>query len=363
MKWLLFVPMLFICSVTYAAPTVSSLSGNTLTGASFGNAPDIVFFDDFENGTLNDDISLSGAVYGEYNGLSSTYQPYYTNSIAVSGNLAMQSDLSLATGVAAYVTLNATEIFIDWHLQLPADTNPPYGSELSINWKQMWLLGESTVDDDLVIPTVLGSTPPYIVLDDVDYYVNGNESDPGYTKSLDLDAPLTYGDWAHWSCHIKGGYNNDGVFKFWEVYSGGVHVSANDTGVNTLKSGGLWKEVGINAYGRQTDDCNPSFDDVYIAVGANCQARLVVGDNATYLSSTKTAIQVADEDNWSATEIDVYAWNQGAFTDNETAYLFVIDTDGSVSNGLQGHFLNGTFYTGSTYTKLSNITASNITFS
>jgi len=353
--------LLFIQGIAHSAPMVSSLSGNEITGTSFGNAPDVVFFDDYEAGVDGNNIVAGHAVFGDYSLLETgSNAPYYTDSAAVSGNLAFQRDLSLSYGGGSEVALpaNTRDIFISWCLYLPADDNAPgEGNVDRINWKQMWIMGSSTTDDDLVVPTILGSeawSTRY-------YFINGNDSDPGYGANPSLT--LNKGTWVNWKVWIKGGYDDDGECKFWEVLSTGINQALNDTGVDTLKSGGAFEKVGIQAYGRQTDDCHPTFDDIYIAVGANAQARVEVTDNSTYLSSTKTAVQVVDDGEWSATSIDIEAWNQGGFANNAIVYLFVIDADGSVSNGLQGHFLNGTFYTGSTYTKLSNITASNITFS
>ena len=70
------------------------------------------------------------------------------------------------------------------------------------------------------------------------------------------------------------------------------------------------------------------FDDVYLD---NTWARVVIGDASTYDNCTTRETQIPSA--WATGEITV-TFNAGAFTD-ETAYLFVVDSDGAVSNGYE----------------------------
>ena len=61
---------------------------------------------------------------------------------------------------------------------------------------------------------------------------------------------------------------------------------------------------------------------------------------------------------WSDGEIGLSSWNQGAFADYETVYIFVIDSDDTMSSGLEGYFYNGDFYTTGTSVNAGGVTGS-----
>ncbi|MFH1586814.1 MAG: hypothetical protein ABID38_03090 [Candidatus Diapherotrites archaeon] len=69
------------------------------------------------------------------------------------------------------------------------------------------------------------------------------------------------------------------------------------------------------------------FDQIYID---NTQARVEISDNPNWLASTHREIQIPSS--WSSGSIQFTA-NQGAFTSGTNLYLFVINADGTVSNG------------------------------
>jgi hypothetical protein len=71
----------------------------------------------------------------------------------------------------------------------------------------------------------------------------------------------------------------------------------------------------------------------------------MIGDAAIFSQCTHREIQIPTA--WSDTEITV-TFNQGSFTDYETCYLFVVDSDGTASAGYEGYFIDGTFYSAGT---------------
>ena len=71
------------------------------------------------------------------------------------------------------------------------------------------------------------------------------------------------------------------------------------------------------------------WDEMYIDT---TQARIEIGNNSVWGSCTHREIQIPTA--WSATEITVTI-NQGTFAAEETAYLFVVDSDGTVSSGYE----------------------------
>ncbi|MCD4791911.1 MAG: T9SS type A sorting domain-containing protein [Bacteroidales bacterium] len=75
-------------------------------------------------------------------------------------------------------------------------------------------------------------------------------------------------------------------------------------------------------------DCEMYYDDVFTQAGT--QARVELGDNQSWDLCTHREIQIPTA--WSNNSITITA-NQGSFQDDDTAYLFVVDENGTVSNG------------------------------
>ncbi len=83
--------------------------------------------------------------------------------------------------------------------------------------------------------------------------------------------------------------------------------------------------------GNMIDDDNGSgaycYDDIFLNY---TKARVEIGNAPTWTDSTVREIQIPTS--WSSSSISVKL-NKGAFQTGSTAYLFVVDSDGSVSNG------------------------------
>ncbi|WP_176360092.1 Ig-like domain-containing protein [Desulfosediminicola ganghwensis] len=300
----------------------------TISGSDFGAAgPDVILFDDFESGQSGANIS-TGPGSAKFGGWSSRDgSSYYGTTASVSGSQSFTSDYSVhyANWIQADLPANTRNVFISWWLYLPSGNNyPGEGSSSGINWKQMWLQGSSTNDDDLILPGRGGST----------WQINGNEPDPGYSNYTNVD--FVKGEWKRLWIWMKGSTSstsNDGEVKFWELTQGGVVQRENDLGVNNLKAagaGGYWERVRPNGYGRQTSNCFSSFDDIYIAAGPSAQARVEIGNASTYSDSTRMTILTPTA--WSNNSITATV-NTGVFSAGEAAYLFVFKADGSVSSG------------------------------
>lgn len=311
----------------FAAPTVSEVSGTVangqtviISGSGFGSGPNVLVFDDFEKG-MNGSLIKSGtgsAEVGRWDAVEGS--PKYSTANKVSGSLAFRADQSIYGGqnVQKMLPASTTKVFVSWWLLIPSgNVLPGTGNSAGINWKNVWVLGSNTVDDDLVIPTFLGNNS---------YYINGNNA--LYKRWITLD--FNIGTWKRVWCYLNGGSNNTGQVHYWELTSSGVVQRVNDNNVTVLNSGGLFEKININAYGRQTSNCYPTFDDVYIATGDNARARIEIGNNATYANCTK--LTMVTPDSWTSTNITAKVW-QGQFTSSDSAFLFVTDSSGSVSYG------------------------------
>ena len=325
---------LLIPAVAFAAPLISNVQGEvsdgaliTINGSDFGNTgPNVLFFDDYEGGTNGANILVGSgsAKVGQFASTSGTAgNPYYTNSASVSGSLAQQSNMQgIPNGGYAWSQVdlpsNTTDIFICWWLYLPSEDNAP-GEGDALNWKQMWIQGASTGDDDLVVPTILGreawSSRSYPII------ANNNP----YIKYLSLN--FQKGVWKRLWVWVKGGYSNDGQVHYWEL-DGEVKTRVSDDNVTNLYSGGIFEKVRINGYGRVTNNCHPTYDDVYIATGPDARARIEIGDQSSYFDCTK--LTMVTSDSWSDTVITGTV-RQGLFKNGDSAYVFVVDSDGAVN--------------------------------
>ncbi len=335
----------------WATPSVSGVSGAlsdgnsvTITGSSFGASPNVLLFDDFESGTVGQKIKTGAgsAKYGQW--VDSKNKTYYGNSAKISGSQSFTSNMAGPTHehqIIAKLPYGTNEFFSSYWIYLPESNRWPGEDDPNrINWKQTWVLGDgepdgigpstydnSTVDDDVIIPSFMG---------DVDNLnssaVTGNSysQDPKIsTKWLSL--LMHKGQWLRIWVYMKGSSGNDikdGETSIWSM-QGGASVKENLLGRNiyNLHTGGAWDTYNVNAYGRLTENCTPSFDDVYIATGPNAQARVEVGNASTYTASTKLTILTPIS--WGSSSISAQV-NKGNFTTGP-AYLYVFDSTGAVN--------------------------------
>lgn len=308
-----------------AVPNPSGVTGNVsdgsnivISGSGFGSGPNVLIFDDFESGTVGQDINTGAgsAKYGQWalHGASC----YYGSWAAVSGSKSFETDYSVSSFNHLQVSVPAgsqDELFISWWLYIPAGYPVP-GEGLAVgrNWKQMWVQGSGTADDDIVVPTFHSS-----------WQINGNDGVYGkYINNINFQR----GKWKRlWTYMVTSTdkNTNDGTLQLWELEDSGVDVLANDVGVPTVRAGGKWERVRFNGWGRETPNTYSMFDDTYVAAGPNARARVEVGNASTYNASTKLTIFTPIS--WSASSITAQV-NLGNFSAGQTAYLYVFDGNG-----------------------------------
>lgn len=311
-----------------AAGTIAGVAGTVangeqvaISGSGFGTGPVVVLFDDFELGT-DGSVILTGsgsARVGQWNALGET-KPTYSSASEVSGNLAFRADMSShwLAYAEALLPVSTRDVFVSWNLFLPSGDNiPGEGTDEGTNWKQLWIQGQDSGDDDLVTPTILGYTS---------FFINGNDNP--YTKWITLN--FSKGTWLRMFCWIKGGASSDGGVKFYEVTSGGIIARANDSSVSTLYAEGYFERVRVNGYGRVTSNSHPMFDDVYIAAGPAAQARVELGNDSSYYRATRLATSTPTS--WADGQISATV-RTGGFKAGEAVYLFVVTSDGVPSAG------------------------------
>jgi hypothetical protein len=317
-------------AVQAGTPSVSGVSGTvdqwdtiTISGSNFGSSPNVVLFDDFELGTDGEDIMLGSgsARYGEWHSKDAQSAVYYCDDSAVSGSLSFRADMSVnhPNYIEALLPANTRDFFMSWWMYVPAGEKiPGEDTQDTTNWKTVWILGSSTTDDDITLPTILDGGAMLIT-------ANGSP----YTKWMSID--LVKGEWKRVWVWTKGGYSSDGQCHYWELDDpNGVVQRVNDNNVTLMNSGGIRERLHVNGYGRTTPNCHTGFDDVYLAVGSNARARVEIGNASSYNNCTGLAVCVPT--NWGSSSITAKC-NVGGLDPQDDWYLFVVDADGDVSSG------------------------------
>lgn len=328
---------LILPGYVFASPIVSGVSGTiadgqniTILGSGFGmSGPNVLFFDNFEGGVIGQDLKTgtSSATIGQWSSLGRVH-PKYSNDTSISGTKAWKVTASLGVEDSANALImlpNINEVFISYWWYVPLDS-PWSGEGLGsyppnmINWKIMWMMQNNSVNSDMMMPVRVGNY----------WYISGN--DTPYTRELvGINAPtVSKGLWKKFWFWIKDGSSNDGAVRWWELINNGVKTLVADNNVSTIRVGDVRKKLFVNGYTRQHDSGTmptQMFDDIYVATGPNAQARVEIGNVATYLSSTNLAVSTIN--NWSDTSISATV-RSGNFTSGQ-AYLYVVDANGNVN--------------------------------
>ena len=141
-------------------------------------------------------------------------------------------------------------------------------------------------------------------------------------------------EWPLW--HQTGGV--DGEWNRQEVYfdnqSQTVYQYTNSNLVGSYSYAGAVEDmlaihqIGVNPNG-DVPGLIVDLDDIYLD---STQARVEIGDNSSWDNCTHREIQIPTA--WSSDLISITA-NQGSFSEGDTAYLFVVDENGNISDGYQ----------------------------
>lgn len=338
-------------SITGVAGTVADSAAVTITGTSFGaNGPTIILFDSFQRGSDGADLTLSADI-GSWTSINSTYTPEFIDDDAAGGNIA---DRAVIGGVhhQARKTFPSpvTEYFISYRMKVPDGKDFPYAfSEETFPsvsaFKVIWIMDGADGyygNDDYCLPTwgngvywghsgndVASTTEigrpgtstqwwswdnwcrmsiymkagsPDPAADNGIIWTTGMSAEYGQTTVLRTDTPVFDGDDSPDCC---GGFEDDAISQWDRLYVPGWNT-AGDSNAE------VW------------------YDDVYIAAGDYAFARVELGDNATYANCTR--LDICTPTSWSDTSVAAIT-RAPSFALNETAYIFVIDSDNSASSG------------------------------
>ena len=116
----------------------------------------------------------------------------------------------------------------------------------------------------------------------------------------------------------------------WRFYENGTTEQSIDSVVNddVMKSVRMLDNFTDSAHA-PADGSTVYMDDLY---ADDTRARIILGNASTLASSTQREIQIPKT--WGATQATAY-FHQGAFASEATAYVFIVDPDGSASDGFE----------------------------
>lgn len=316
-----------------AAPSITSVSNTTLangqvvtiSGSGFGTKTTVApqFWDTVENQTAYSGLA-NGATVPTGSGKPWETQCTWDGGACVkySTTASEQRGLSTATYRATSTTQGLLEgrritgtnkIYVSWWWK--PGTNPVSGDHSS---KFLRLSNSSDVSNKTLSWTQMHN---YIY-----------RSDTGYCNNE---------GWANWNGNV-GQWNFhevmiDGASRTYTIKINGKPIANNLSWANctAFNFDYVWM-IGWDGGGNAPPAITSWMDDIYVD---NTFSRVMICDNANYSSATKCEMQIPTT-TWTDGQVQVKV-NQGGFPTNSTAYLYVLDANGSPSASKQITFGTG----------------------
>lgn len=342
--------LLSLCCLSpcaYAAPSVTNVSDLTISGSSFGTKSPAkpYLWAPFDTSSSPSSLGIVSA----WDGITNME---WNSTEGINGTGCLKATDNSGTWTA---NINATDFswnaynqkcYVFRKLKRNFDPFNYDGQGSHLNWKmwRVWAAGLTYPDSYYSSETAYteGVTwpngTPYgsgqlMVGQSGEYYTNEfwyqNNSENSNTTEDIGDGTLEI-----WNNGVRAFYvpydaYGDGTWRYWKMRE----TESADMVV-------FYAIHGVKANATLDSSYRYWADDVYVDT---TWARVMVGNASTLASSTHREIQIPTT--WITTSISV-VWNQGTFEDYETVYLFVVDSDGNVSDGYEGFFLDGVFYSG-----------------
>ncbi len=339
---LVIILVLFSGGVGFAAPTINSVSGSLyhggsviISGIAFGSktpaAP--LIWDNFEWGS--DGTLLNTGDWSDYkatNPCEIDTSQYYGQGTRSAYNMCYTPDYKNQFGMAYQYFTESDEIYFSHKYR--------WSKEIGATGRMFTKLHRTTGP--------LGVNPVY----------SGKPSF-GHSYTHGIQYSMHAGDGVGGDIHDYIGYTSILPPDTWNSIEGYWKGSTPGSADGTVQSWNnltlIWDKqsvmtrgegitAGINSVLTSHNAVNPTVedeewyfwvDDFYLD---NTQARVEIGDNATWGSCTKREIQIPTA--WANDEITVSV-NRGSFAPCETYYLFVVDADGVPSAGKEIKIVTG----------------------
>lgn len=337
--------LLFFCAGAFALPGIDTVTGTiqngqviTIKGTGFGtNGPNVVFFEDFENGIDNARIATAPAAIGAWTRGNLDYA-LYSATWAHSGAKSMKNNWDVPIGepnnvdAAPKISFGNTDtVFYSFWTMVPAGMNIPGdnctgGNPYGPNWKFSWM---NFASNEYISAIVLNCNLTWGY-----WFGNGGEPRAG---DIEGSFKMAKGRWSRFDFYQRSSSGNAGAIIGTEFDAvNGMIKRVDKNNVCTSTGGAVWNYLLIPGYGRgKTKNGVTVYDDIYIATGPGARARVEIGDAATYAACKNIAISTATS--WSDIYITAVV-RPGSFVDFSKAYLYVFDSAGNVN--AQGFALN-----------------------
>lgn len=362
------LPLVGLTQLALATPAPTSAKGTlaagqtlTVSGANFGSTgPNIVMMEDFERDTAGQKVQLAGAPVGAWSSYHSS-TTYLASPNAHTGSVGFHAyDYAgqSANILALAFSSQYQEAFISFWVTVPSGKSfpgmwgpsgalpPPSPLQFPADsaWKFAWLLQSDTM---------VGNQFNLIPLS----YAGGNQFQPA-ESATGYAMFIQPGNYA---------MNSNNIGTSWWSWSGWNRVSTWMRGQSTVPSGAVGGtsqtlnsqsgmasysfgnpvtyptsamfQMGVPNYFQQINvpgwirensgpNADPTYDDIYIAVGPGSVARVELTDAATYTASKHATILRSA--NWSASQVTATIPAAGLdFTG--PAYLYVTDMNGNTN--------------------------------
>jgi len=357
-------------------PTLSSVSGIidegatlTIDGLYFGDSATILSYDDFEVGTLGDDVENTAPIVGPNWDTQGNIPITYSNDMAWHGDQSIK--LTWWDGVTYGTTVNFGwashpsrpsdgfhSYYMTWnsYRDPDGDLNPMNGDgEFSAEniknfyWFGMYSEPEPPESDVDWVNQTIGLIPSgqqrwTLAFQDQPAVTLPSEGNPALPIYSDI-----VNDWHRWEYFCQqesdGADDNDDAIMEWYYHEtknlGIVPVRYYADGMNgahqtTYVGSNYFSNVRIGHYWVNADENKDHafmyYDNVYIADG---RARVEVGNNAVFANCTHREIQRFT--NWENLTGDDYTIDivltSSTFDNDEELFVFVVDEDGEASDG------------------------------
>ncbi|WP_414703827.1 hypothetical protein [Povalibacter sp.] len=288
-----------------------------MTGSGFGTkstaAP--LVFDNFESGNSGSKLMTAKAVVGQWQDGAGYDIPVYSTAQARGGS----KSVKLSTAGGAYnLSVNQNGnfpvVYMDWWVRVQQKDN------MSRNWKPWRIYG---ANDTMQANAV-------VMCNGTGLSVENGGSGGGFWWE---GGSFSNGQWQHYQVALKASSSAGAADGVVMQYVNGKLVS-NHTGVVTRTGSSHWNQIRIGHYWAMdgVSECGSNsgadiyLDNVYIDSN---WARVEIGNASTYATSTVREVQIPTS--WSANSITLNV-NAGGFSTGSTAYIYVVDSSGSVNS-------------------------------
>lgn len=337
---------LFIPTITSATPSVINVSGNfnhgntiTITGTGFGTkspAKPTVWID-FEGKSLSANPSLSDSpdrFTSNTMYIASDTNPHSNSEYSAYG--IMRTNGNKTTSNIGTTVNNTDKYYVFGRVKYEAGT-----FQNLTNQKFFWALpgpGETPIDTRLQYHNFSNPHNPDATNSGLGWQWTGGTPQGGILKRV---TGCENGEWCTHEIQDSRGDLNiaNGITKWW--LNSVIKLSSSTVKKTTKYPENYNKLIFTTFWTESIAGVVPAngskhyYDDIYMD---STWSRVMIGNASTFDACTHREPLIPME--WSPTSIKAY-FNQGAFTNGQSIYLFVVDSDGNSSSG-KGIKIGGT---------------------